>query len=41
MGEGCLYWKYAQRITGSPKQPDLEKDRQQGSLGNLRILRNK
>lgn len=36
MGDDGIYLKDAQGITGIPKQPNLEKDRQQESLGDVR-----
>lgn len=36
IGDDGIYLKDAQRITGIPKQPNLEKDRQQESSGDGR-----
>lgn len=36
MGVGGIYLKDTQTITGNPKQPNLERDGQQGSLKDVR-----
>lgn len=34
MGDGAIYWEDTQRITESPKQQNLQKDRWQGRSGS-------